>query len=111
MSMYKTKHFDNRILTLSKYINKPDKEYSDPHDFYQQFTELQTGTILYHFKGHQQPNDTEGVMLGDVITTDNCVTSHFGDTRLFFQHQYLEEDVELMPEWTDDYSQKCTSIC
>ena len=87
------------------------EEYSDPHDFYQQFTELETGTILYHFKGHQQPNDTEGVMLGDVITTDNCVTSHFGDTRLFFQHQYLEEDVELMPEWTDDYSQKCTSIC
>ena len=46
-------------------------------------------------------------MLGDVITTDKCISSYYGDTRLFFKHQWIEADAELKPEWKDAYFSEC----
>ena len=76
-----------------------------------QFTDLPVGTVLYQLRGHQNPGDKEGVLLGDVVTTDNCVTSNYGDTKLFFQHQYIDEDKNLKPEWADGYDFECTPYC
>ena len=58
-------------------------------------------------KGMRNPEDSEMVTLGDVVTTDNCVSTKFGDTKLFFKHQWIEDDVALKPEWTDAYFDKC----
>ena len=44
-------------------------------------------------KGMRNPEDSEGFVLGDVVTTDNCLSSKFGDTKLFFKHQWIEDDV------------------
>ena len=76
-----------------------------------QFTNLPVGTVLYQLRGHQSPEDKEGVLLGAVVTTDDCVTSQYGDTKLFFRHQYINEDKELMPEWADAYNDGCTPNC
>ena len=46
-------------------------------------------------------------MLGDVITIDKCISSYYGDTRLFFKHQWIEDDAELKPEWKDAYFSEC----
>merc|ERR1711944_32339 len=87
------------------------EEYSELPEFMKQFTDLPVGTVLYQLRGHQSPDDEEGVLLGDVVTTDNCVTSLYGDTKLFFKHQYINEDKDLMSEWADGYDFECTPYC
>jgi hypothetical protein len=87
------------------------EELSEDSKFLEQFKDLSVGTTLYTLRGHQGPNDNEGLLLGDVVTTDKCVTSLYGDTKLFFKHQYIDEDKELMPEWADDYEKECTNYC
>ena len=87
------------------------EDYSELPEFMKQFTDLPVGTVLYQLRGHQSPDDKEGVLLGDVVTTDNCVTSLYGDTELFFKHQYIDEDKALMPQWADGYDFECTPYC
>ena len=58
-------------------------------------------------RAHVDPNDKEGLYLGDVVTIDECVSSYFGDTSMFFKHQWIEEDIALMPEWSDAYYKEC----
>jgi len=88
-----------------------DEEFLELADFNKQFTDLPVGTVLYQLRGHQSPDDKDGVLLGDVVTTDKCVTSHYGDTKLFFKHQYIDEDKNLKPEWADGYDFECTPYC
>ena len=53
------------------------------------------------------PEDTDGINLGDLITAGPCVSSHFGDTKLTFYHEPIENDIELRPEWTKAYAENC----
>ena len=80
-------------------------------DFYKQFDDIAVGTAIYELRGHQDPDDVEGVSLGNVVTTDKCVTSLYGDSKLFFKHQYLNEDIALRPEWAAAYQAGCTPFC
>jgi len=41
--------------------------------------------------------------LGDVVTTSYCTTSKYGDERLHFRHQRIEEDWILRPEFFQKY--------
>ena len=54
-------------------------------------------------KGMRNPEDSEMVTLGDVVTTDNCVSTKFGDTKLFFKHQWIEDDIDY--QWISRNSQ------
>ena len=47
------------------------------------------------------------MVLGDLIITDQCHTSKFGDTRLAFKHQWIEDDAALKPEWAKKYAENC----
>ena len=71
--------------------------------FMQQFREIPAGSIVYQIIAYQNPTDNIGIYLGDVVTKNKCVTSYFGDTKLFFKHQYITEDMELRPEWAEAY--------
>ena len=84
-------------------------EYSELPEFTAQFKDIVAGTNLYTLKAHVSPDDIEGsVVLGQVTTTEACVTSKFGDERLFFQHQSIEEDKsQAPPEWTAGYDAEC----
>ena len=44
-----------------------------------------------------------GTELGKLVVVDGCYPSRYGDEKLFFKHQRIEEDIELMPEWKNDY--------
>ena len=57
-------------------------------EFIGQFEALPSGTKLYSMKAIQNPDDVDGFLLGDIITTDQCVSSYFGDTRMHFRHQW-----------------------
>jgi len=87
------------------------EEYSESGAFLKQFEDLDVGTTLYTLKGHLNPDDDEGITMGNVVTTEKCVTSLYGDTKLFFKHQYINEDKDLMPEWADGYDKECTPYC
>jgi len=87
------------------------EEPSSNDEFYQQFDGIETGTAIYELRGHQSPDDAEGWVIGNVVTTDKCVTSLYGDTKMFFKHQYIAEDKALRPEWTEAYDSGCTSAC
>ena len=58
-------------------------------------------------KAHRGPEDIEGIVLGDVITSEKCTSSLYGDTKLFFKHQWIEDDIALKPEWALNYYDGC----
>ena len=72
-------------------------------EFMAQFDAIPVGTTIYTLKAYLSPDDSEGMVLGNLVITDNCVSSLYGDTRMFFKHQYIEDDIALKPEWTDAY--------
>ena len=83
--------------------NKPNSM----EDFMSQFRTITMGTKIYGLKAYESPDDFEGTFLGNVVTTDTCTSSFYGDTKLFFKHQYIEEDIKLKPEWSSAYYDQC----
>ena len=57
-------------------------------EFLGQFESLPKGTKLYTMKAMQNPDDQDGFLLGELVTTEQCVSSYFGDTRMHFRHQW-----------------------
>ena len=78
-------------------------------DFQRQFKDLITpGMAIYDFHAHTDPNDVNGVKLGEMVIPNRCVDkSKFADERLWFQHHRIEEDIALKPEWKDKYEEVC----
>jgi len=95
------------LFDLTGEVNFREEKPASTEEFMDQFKNIQPGTRLYTMKGMRNPEDSEGFVLGDVVTTDNCLSSKFGDTKLFFKHQWIEDDVALKPEWTDAYFNEC----
>ena len=75
--------------------------------FMAQFDTIEVGTSVYKVRAFSGPEDSEGSILGNIVTTDKCVPSHYGDTKLFFKHQQLEDDINLRPEWATAYYDDC----
>ena len=85
-------------------INFQEEKPSSMEEFMNQFQGIASGTKLYTIKARTNPEDQDGFVLGEVITADECVSSLFGDTRMFFRHQWIEEDIALKPEWSETLS-------
>ena len=83
------------------------EEESPISEFMEQFKEIRTGTELYSFRTHANPNDVEGTEVAKVVVVDGCFPSKYGDEKLFFQHQRVEEDIDLKPEWESAYLTDC----
>lgn len=75
--------------------------------FMAQFDAIEVGTTVYTMRAYASPDDTEGTILGNIVTADKCVASNYGDTRLAFRHQWIEDDVALRPEWAEGYFKDC----
>ena len=88
-------------------ITQSDDMPSDMQDFMNRFTSIPVGSRIYTLKAHANPDDSEGTVLGDLVTTDNCVTSKYGDTKLAFKHQWIDDDANIKPEWSDAYYYDC----
>ena len=71
------------------------------------FIGLSSGTRFYNIKANRSPNDQEGFNLGEVVSNDDCISSLYGDTKMFFKHQWIEEDVALRPGWSESYYNDC----
>jgi len=62
-----------------------------------QLKTIKAGTILFDILAVAEPKSTP-VKIGSLITKSNFVTSKFGDKDLFFQHNYMEDDLQLHPD-------------
>ena len=83
------------------------REPKSMEEFMAQFSAIPVGSRLYNLKAHLHPEDKRGITLGALVNTDQCVTSLYGDEKLFFRHQYIEDDIKVHPEWTDAYHKDC----
>jgi len=87
-------------------INFPEAKPETREEFINQFKSIAPGTRLYLIKAKPSP-EFDGLVLGEVVTSDECVSSLFGDTKMFFKHQWIEEDIALRPEWADAFYDEC----
>mmetsp|Transcript_7142 Transcript_7142/g.18106 ORF Transcript_7142/g.18106 Transcript_7142/m.18106 type:complete len:141 (+) Transcript_7142:727-1149(+) len=63
---------------------------------------IAVGTSLFNVVAYETPASTTGVKIGEIVTTSECLSSTFGDSHFFVQHQRVEEDWAIYPEWLDD---------
>ena len=83
----------NPTLT-AKYDDK-----SNGRDYFDVFTkDITAGTNMYTIQAINNPYEAP-VIIGQVITTTNFVTSNYADQTLFLKHQSLDEDFVLRPDW------------
>ena len=81
-------------------------EESSLQEFSEQWNTIPKGAAIYSFIAHSSPEDSVGKELGKIVV-DGCTTSKFGDERLFFSHQRIEEDIQLRPNWRNAYLEDC----
>ena len=88
-------------------VSFPDAAPGSMTEFLDQFKAIPVGTKLYTIKAIQNPENPIDSILGNLVIADECVSSNFGDTEMFFKHQWIEDDIALRPEWIDNYSEDC----
>ena len=74
-----------------------------------QLQSIPSGTTLFDVYAVDQP-DADAVLIGRLTTKSEFVTSYFGDTSLFFQHNYFEDDIALHPNWANAVSNDQTIL-
>lgn len=71
--------------------------------FYEQLKTIPKDTVLVHVMARDVPDDLRNFgpsrvqQIANIRATSELVTSHFGDTRLFFQHTSLNNDFAVQP--------------
>ena len=65
--------------------------------------EIPYESSIYSFVAYKDPEFIEGTELGKVVNVRKCYASQYGDEKLVFRHQRVEEDIELRPQWANDY--------
>jgi len=66
------------------------------------FAAIPTGTPLFNVVAFADPaaeKAKQGVFIGTVTSKSAFTKSTFGDNKLFFKHQYMENDFKLRPSW------------
>ena len=106
-TFYQTPIFPFRLELEPSDLNFQETKPNSMEDFLAQFEGIPIGSTVYVMKAYVSPDDKEGKVLGNIVTTDNCVTSLYGDTKMFFKHQWIEDDIALKPEWSDAYYDGC----
>jgi len=69
-------------------------------DLCSQLSTLSAPQPIYHIWAEPQPLATP-VLIGYVQMMTSPTASLFGDQTLFFQHQRMEDDLAIFPQWTD----------
>jgi len=59
------------------------------------------GTNLYDVYAMETPKSAPE-LIGRITTAQACTTSKYGDSKLFFRHQRIEDDWNIRKEWVPD---------
>lgn len=80
--------------------NKFSDEYT--LTFTDQLKQVEVGKTLYEVFAMEKPGD-ELVRIANIVLKSPLFCSEFGDKHLYFQHNYLEYDYKMHPEWKEHY--------
>jgi len=78
------------------------------------------GTSVYKLYACAEPSGDEmkpagscggALLLGDMVTASQCTTSRFGDEKMHFRHQRIEEDWLLEPNFMNSGAYKASVAC
>merc|ERR1719272_387370 len=69
------------------------------------FGKLKKDDVLFKVLATEAPGGTPQE-IGEFILTGQFTTSAFGDSQLFFKHQYMEDDFALRPDWLNSIDRK-----
>ena len=72
-------------------------------DYVSQLKTIEANTPIYDVYVAPKPN-ADLVKVGTLITSTKFVTSEFGDKDLFFQHNFIEQDYQIHPEWRNAFA-------
>jgi len=73
-----------------------------PLELMSQLSDIRAGSKLFDVYTYSSPTakkEGKREKFGTLTTTSQCVQSLYGDNKLFFRHQRMEEDFALKPEW------------
>ena len=89
-------------------FNFDDSKPASVEDFLSQLVDkIPANSTLYNIKAYTGPEDTSGIDIGTVQTDGPCVTSLYGDMKLYFKHTPIEQDAALKPEWKEAFEKDC----
>lgn len=71
--------------------------------FFEQMNQVNTEDVLYEVFAMEKPG-VELVKIGKIVMKSPFIPSEFGDKHLFFQHNFLEYDYKMHPEWKQMYT-------
>ena len=74
-------------------------------DFTDQLMSITPGTVMFKVFAYSCPvhklSGSRGELIGRVVLTSQITTSLWGDQKLFFRHQRIDDDLEVFPWWKD----------
>mmetsp|Transcript_18401 Transcript_18401/g.43179 ORF Transcript_18401/g.43179 Transcript_18401/m.43179 type:complete len:407 (-) Transcript_18401:152-1372(-) len=82
-----------------------DESRVSPEELMRQLSTIGPNTHLFDVYTYSSPSAHKAGKrdkFGSLTTTTQCVQSLFGDEKLFFRHQRMEEDFVWRPEWIAD---------
>eukprot|EP00811_Abedinium_folium_P003823 NODE_13516_length_1161_cov_3.708897.p1 GENE.NODE_13516_length_1161_cov_3.708897~~NODE_13516_length_1161_cov_3.708897.p1 ORF type:complete len:193 (-),score=36.52 NODE_13516_length_1161_cov_3.708897:4-582(-) len=71
---------------------------------------IEAGTPLFEVFALAAPGAPRQ-SIGSITLTSKLTTSSFGDNQLFFQHQHMEDDFAIHPEWVESLDGDLKPIC
>eukprot|EP00760_Papus_ankaliazontas_P004051 PhM_4_TR11681/c2_g3_i1/m.76169 len=77
----------------------PSNPNPDDNYFLTQLSMLTPGTLYYVYVQPTPDADVSPAPIGRIDLTSVPTSSKFGDKDMFFQHQRMEDDMALRPEW------------
>eukprot|EP00929_Paragymnodinium_shiwhaense_P060381 TRINITY_DN3015_c0_g1_i1.p1 TRINITY_DN3015_c0_g1~~TRINITY_DN3015_c0_g1_i1.p1 ORF type:complete len:403 (+),score=93.34 TRINITY_DN3015_c0_g1_i1:112-1320(+) len=74
--------------------------------------DISVGTKLFEVFATSAPGEMPK-SIGHITATSKIVPSKFGDEKMFFKHQHMEDDFAIKPEWLEkiDKKQQCGMGC
>merc|ERR1712080_290790 len=85
----------------------PTGELSFADEYHGLFTEdlvsIDEGSTLYEVWAMDQPTELGGTEthIANLVLDSQITTSKWGDKHLYFRHQDMWDDIDLVPEWYD----------
>jgi len=84
----------------------PEEFNGDHYAFLRQFGSIEPGTVLWQVYAKGSPS-MHMEHLGFIETVSAFTTSNFGDQKLFFRHQAVEEDIEVGGARVQGWLEEC----
>jgi len=88
-----------------KLVFRPTGSISFPDTYHGLFTDdlasIPEGSVLWKVYAWTAPAQLNGKeeLIGSIVLRSSLVTSLYGDSKLFFRHQDMREDLALRPDW------------